>query len=53
MYNYNDEVKEGEMVRAHSMDWSEAEHGKAKGKRWQGRPRHKWVHNIKIDLGER
>jgi hypothetical protein len=26
--------------------------GKAEGKRSLGRPRHRWVDNIKIDLGE-
>ena len=27
--------------------------GKAMGKRHLGRPRHKWKHNIKIDLNEK
>jgi hypothetical protein len=26
--------------------------GKPEGKRPQGRPRHRWVDNIKMDLGE-
>jgi hypothetical protein len=27
--------------------------GKPEGKRPLGRPRHRWVHNIKMDLGDR
>jgi hypothetical protein len=27
--------------------------GKLEGKRPQGRPRHRWLNNIKMDLGEK
>jgi hypothetical protein len=55
MYNYNDQVKEGEMGRACSMNGAKRNAnrilvGKPEGKKPLGRPRHKWVDNIKMDL---
>jgi hypothetical protein len=46
-YNYNDEVKEDEMDRACRILV-----GKPDRKRSLGRPRRRWVDNIKIDLRE-
>jgi hypothetical protein len=51
----NDEVKEDEMGRACSTTVGEGECiyilvGKPEGKRQLGRPRRRWVDNIKIDL---
>jgi hypothetical protein len=53
----NDQVKEDEMVRACSTNGGAEECygilvGKPEGKRPLGRPRHRWVDNIKMDLRE-
>jgi hypothetical protein len=49
-------VKEDEMVRACSMNGYKRNAyrlfvGKSGGKRPLGRPRHKWMNNIEMDLG--
>jgi hypothetical protein len=54
---YNDQVKEDEMGRACSTNgenWNAYRIlvGKPEGKRPLGRPRRRWVYNIKIDLSE-
>jgi hypothetical protein len=54
-YNKNDRVKEDEMGRAFSTnlvgggDAYRILVGKPEGNRPQGRPRHRWVDNIKMD----
>jgi hypothetical protein len=57
MYNQKDKVKEDEMGRACSKNeekWNAYRIlvGKPEGKRSLGRPRRRWVDNIKIDLKE-
>jgi hypothetical protein len=52
-YNYNDRVKDDEMGRACSTNGEKRNAyrilvGRAEGKRPLGRPRHRWVDNIKI-----
>jgi hypothetical protein len=53
----NDQVKEGEMDRACSTNGGEEECiytilvGKPEGKTPMGRPRRRWLNNIKMDLG--
>jgi hypothetical protein len=54
-YNQNEQVKENEMTRACSTNGEERHAhrilvGKPEGKRPLGRPRRKWVDNIKMDL---
>jgi hypothetical protein len=53
----HNQVKEDEMDRACSTNWEKRNlHGilvgKPEGKRQLGRPRRRWVDNIKIDLRE-
>jgi hypothetical protein len=56
-YNLNDEVKEDEMGRACSTNGAKRKAyrisvGKPEGKRPLGRPKRRWVDNIKMDLRE-
>jgi hypothetical protein len=56
-YNYNDQVKEDVMRRACSTNWEKLNAcrilvGKPEGKRPLGRPRRRWVDNIKMYLRE-
>jgi hypothetical protein len=56
--NYNDQVKEHEMGRACSMNGANRNTyklllGKPEGKTPLGRPRLRWVDNIKMDLREK
>jgi hypothetical protein len=55
--NYSDEVKEDEMGRASSTNGVKRNAyrilvGRPEGKRPLGRPRCKWIDNIKLDLRE-
>jgi hypothetical protein len=58
-YNYSKQVKEDEMGRVCSTHGEEKKNAyrlsvvKPEGKRPLGRPRCRWVYNIKIDLRER
>jgi hypothetical protein len=57
MYNYNDHVNEDEMGRACSMNGAKWNAftilvGKPERKRPLGRPRRRWVDNIKLHLRE-
>jgi hypothetical protein len=58
-HNWNDQVKEDEMGRACSMNEVDGRNayrilvGKPEGRRPLGRPRCRWVDNIKMDLKER
>jgi hypothetical protein len=56
-YNYNDQVKEDEMGKTYSINGEKTNvyrilGGKPERKRPLGRPRLKWVDNIKMDLRE-
>jgi hypothetical protein len=56
-YNQNDQVKEDGMGRACSMNGGKSNAymilvGNPEGKRPLGRPRRRWVYNIKMDLRE-
>jgi hypothetical protein len=56
-YNQNDQVKEDEMGRACSTNGEKRNAykilvGNPEGKRPPGRPRRRWVDNIKMDLRE-
>jgi hypothetical protein len=56
-YNYNNQVKEDEMGRACSTNGVKGNvyrllAGKLKGKRQLERPRHRWMDNNRMDLGE-
>jgi hypothetical protein len=56
-YNQNNQVEEDEMGGAYSTNGEEWKAyrlwvGKPKGTRTLGRPRHMWVDNIRVDLGE-
>jgi hypothetical protein len=56
-YEYNDQVKENEMGRACSTNGEKRNAyrilvGKREGKRPLGRPRRRWVDNIKMNLRE-
>jgi hypothetical protein len=56
-YNQNDQVKEDEMGGACSTNGEKTNAcrilvGKPEGKRQLGRPRHRWVDNIRMELGE-
>jgi hypothetical protein len=56
-YNENDQVKEDEMGREYNTNGAKMNAyrilmGKLEGKRPLGRPRRRWVNNIKMDLSE-
>jgi hypothetical protein len=56
-YHYYYQVKEDEMGRECSTNWEKRNAyrillGKSEGKRALGRPRRRWVDNIKTDLRE-
>jgi hypothetical protein len=56
-YNYNYKVEEDEVGGTCSTNGGEKEHvyvigRKARGKRPLGRPRRRWIDNIKMDLSE-
>jgi hypothetical protein len=56
-HNYNEQVKEDEMDRACSTNWGKRNACRIfvetpEEKRSLGRPRRRWVANIKIDLRE-
>jgi hypothetical protein len=51
-YNYNDQVKGGEMGEKEKKKVYRLLVGEPKGKRKLGRRRHRWVDNFKMELGE-
>jgi hypothetical protein len=48
----NNQVEEGEMGRACSTNGEKSNVGKPEGKKLLGKPRRRWVDNIRMDLGE-